>query len=219
MVRSRVIFIVPAFNEETTIGHVVHSLKSIGDVIVVNDASKDKTVERAESNGATVITNPVNVGYNQSINNGFLYAHENKYEFCITWDADDQFDIACAHHCIEQLRNGYDAVIGYRQKFQRFSEAIFAFLFKFIWNIKDPLCGLKAFNMHAVSAEVLIDRDFSINTDRLLYLIKNNARIFQILVPIKKRVGEPRFGIGLKPNLQILKCLLLSLLLGRVHAK
>ena len=38
MVRSRVIFVVPAYNEETTISDVIHSLKNLGDVVVVNDA-------------------------------------------------------------------------------------------------------------------------------------------------------------------------------------
>ena len=47
--------VIPAFNEEGTIGRVVHDLSSIASVIVVDDASWDGTAGEAAEAGATVV--------------------------------------------------------------------------------------------------------------------------------------------------------------------
>jgi len=62
---SRVAAIVPALNEESTIGEVVSVLRSsplIGEVIVVSDGSVDQTAEKARLAGATVFELPTNAG-------------------------------------------------------------------------------------------------------------------------------------------------------------
>ena len=41
--RSKVAIIIPAYNESSTIGMVVEKLNKLGKVIVIDDASKDKT--------------------------------------------------------------------------------------------------------------------------------------------------------------------------------
>ena len=54
----RVSAIVPAYNEEKTIGGVVKTLKSsplVGEVIVISDGSKDKTAEIARQAGADLV--------------------------------------------------------------------------------------------------------------------------------------------------------------------
>src|SRR5690554_3571821 len=57
--------IVPAYNEEKTIGNVVRVLLSsphIGQVIVVSDGSQDNTAAIAANLGALVVNLPENVG-------------------------------------------------------------------------------------------------------------------------------------------------------------
>ncbi len=61
----KVAAIVPAYNEEQTIGAVVHALQRsplISEVIVVSDGSIDRTVQRARRAGASVIELDTNVG-------------------------------------------------------------------------------------------------------------------------------------------------------------
>jgi glycosyltransferase involved in cell wall biosynthesis len=64
--RAEVAAIVPAFNEEKTVGAVVRVLKScpsIGEVIVVSDGSTDRTADEARAAGADrVLHLPVNKG-------------------------------------------------------------------------------------------------------------------------------------------------------------
>jgi len=62
---ARVAAIIPAFDEERTIGEVVCAVKQcalVDDVIVVSDGSRDATVEAARRHGARVIALPENQG-------------------------------------------------------------------------------------------------------------------------------------------------------------
>ena len=55
--------IIPAFNEEKTVGHVVKTIKKveyIDEIIVVDDGSYDKTANEAEKAGAIVIQHDKN---------------------------------------------------------------------------------------------------------------------------------------------------------------
>ena len=65
--------IIPAFNEEETVAKVVEVTKKLSyvdEVIVVDDGSTDKTVEEAESAGATVISHKTNQGKGSAIQTG-----------------------------------------------------------------------------------------------------------------------------------------------------
>jgi len=62
---SRVAAIIPAFNEERTIGDVVTAVRQSGlvdDVIVVSDGSRDATGRTARAQGARVVELPENLG-------------------------------------------------------------------------------------------------------------------------------------------------------------
>lgn len=66
--------IIPAYNEEKTVGNVIKVVKSlsyIDEIIVVNDGSLDKTEEVAEEAGATVISHVKNRGKGAAIKTGF----------------------------------------------------------------------------------------------------------------------------------------------------
>jgi len=66
--------IIPAFNEEKTVAHVVNvvkSLKYIGEIVVVDDGSTDQTSKFAEEAGAKVIHHIKNRGKGAAIKTGF----------------------------------------------------------------------------------------------------------------------------------------------------
>lgn len=79
--------IIPALNEEATIGQVVRLAKNspnVTEVIVVDDKSMDKTIEEARNEGATVITS-TRLGKGASMKDGVLVA---KNEVIAFLDAD-----------------------------------------------------------------------------------------------------------------------------------
>ena len=76
--------VIPAYNEEATVAQVVsvaRKLSYVDEVIVVDDGSSDRTVEEAESAGATVISHLVNEGKGSAIKTGFKYSHGNIVAF------------------------------------------------------------------------------------------------------------------------------------------
>ncbi len=65
--------LIPAYNEEKTVGHVISVLKNIAEIdsiIVINDGSDDNTSVRAEEAGATVINLPENKGKGAALKKG-----------------------------------------------------------------------------------------------------------------------------------------------------
>ncbi|MBM3204919.1 glycosyltransferase family 2 protein [Candidatus Uhrbacteria bacterium] len=80
--------IVPAYNEEQTIGTVVHELVHSGffsEVIVVDDGSKDRTADRAKEKGATVYVQKKNSGKGGAMQYGVQKTNAPILFFC---DAD-----------------------------------------------------------------------------------------------------------------------------------
>lgn len=80
--------IIPAFNEEKTVAHVVNvvkSLKYIGEIVVVDDGSTDQTSKFAEEAGAKVIHHMKNRGKGAAIKTGFK---NSKGDIVVFLDAD-----------------------------------------------------------------------------------------------------------------------------------
>ncbi|HLN62518.1 MAG TPA: glycosyltransferase family 2 protein [Symbiobacteriaceae bacterium] len=71
----RVAAVIPAYNEETTIGEVVNTLRRvdlIDDIVVVSDGSHDRTAEVARQAGARVIEHKENLGKAGAMKTGFM---------------------------------------------------------------------------------------------------------------------------------------------------
>src|SRR3954453_789055 len=87
--------VVPAYNEEATVGSVIRDLHEHApdyDVVVIDDGSTDATSAMARRAGAAVVKLPFNVGIGGAVQSGFKYALENGYDFCVQVDGDGQHD-------------------------------------------------------------------------------------------------------------------------------
>lgn len=90
---KRVLVIVPALNEERTVGAIVTATRALGyDVCVVDDGSTDATAARAREAGATVLGVPLNLGVGGALRCGFRWALANGYDAALQLDADGQHD-------------------------------------------------------------------------------------------------------------------------------
>ncbi|HOL22353.1 MAG TPA: glycosyltransferase family 2 protein, partial [bacterium] len=88
--------LIPAHNEERTIGELVSELKKkFETVIVVDDGSSDGTGLLAEENGATVLKHSVCRGKGEALKTGFRYILENLSDISavITMDGDGQHKV------------------------------------------------------------------------------------------------------------------------------
>ena len=111
-----VIAIVPAFNEEKTIGEVVQSLRPFVDkVIVIDDGSYDLTAKRAREAGAEVLAHLLNRGQGAALETGRQAALKSNADIIITFDADGQFNAEEIPALILPIKAGEcDVVLGSR---------------------------------------------------------------------------------------------------------
>lgn len=92
------LIIIPAYNEEATIGTLLEQLidtgaTSFADVLVIDDCSDDLTGNIARAHGVKTIRNIFNLGYGSAIQLGYKYAVRRHYDYVIQMDADGQHDI------------------------------------------------------------------------------------------------------------------------------
>ena len=109
--------VLPCLNERETIGICVSkafsSLQSAGlsgEVIVADNGSTDGSVEVAQTAGARVV-HVDQRGYGNALKGGIQAARGN---YVLMADADDSYDLRHIPRFVEQLRAGYDLVMGNR---------------------------------------------------------------------------------------------------------
>ena len=117
--------VIPAFNEEQTIGHVILSLfQYVDKIVVVNDSSSDDTDTISTQLGALVITNHENKGYDYSLLRGIKYSISNGASSIVTFDADGQHPFEVFDEMFDLIEGkGCDIVLGDRGSlldFQKF---------------------------------------------------------------------------------------------------
>jgi glycosyltransferase involved in cell wall biosynthesis len=89
------IAIVPALNEEATVGRVIDEIRSFDqgfDVVVVDDGSTDRTAGMAADRGAHVLRLPFNLGIGGAVQTGYRFAFERGYDVAVQIDGDGQHD-------------------------------------------------------------------------------------------------------------------------------
>jgi glycosyltransferase involved in cell wall biosynthesis len=186
----------------------VQSVKEYGIVLVVNDASSDKTKQMAESAGAIVINHKDNKGYDGALNSGFKWAEELDCDGVITFDADGQHSVKILSQYINHLEKGMDLVLGIRPKTQRFAEWVFKIYTNFFINWSDPLCGMKGYSMKLYKNKGCFDSYNSIGTELAAYGIVNGYKYIEINIPLIVRDDVPRFGSSIRSNIMIFKALI-----------
>lgn len=109
--------VIPAFNEEASVGAVVEDVRSVlaCDVLVVDDGSSDDTARCASRAGGTVLRLPYNLGVGGALRTAFRYAVQEGYQRVIQIDGDGQHEAIEAKRLLDELdQSGADFVVGAR---------------------------------------------------------------------------------------------------------
>jgi glycosyltransferase involved in cell wall biosynthesis len=205
--RPELAIIIPAHNEERTIGRVVSAAKQFGAVIVADDASTDNTANVARVAGATVLTHRTNKGYDGALNTGFAGASEAGAEYAITIDADGQHPIDRIPAFVQELKRSAAVVCGIRPRPARFAEWLFGKITNALYGIRDPLCGMKGYRLGVYRERGHFDSYQSIGTELALFAARRGYPIAQVEIPVAERIDSPRFGQRYRANARILKAL------------
>lgn len=156
----KVLAIVPCYNEEKNIEKTVNELiKNNYDYVIINDGSKDNSLEIIKKNNFNYINLNNNLGIGAAVQTGYKYAYEHDYDIAIQFDGDNQHDVNYISHIIKPIKqNKADMVIGSRfignesefksTKIRRLGISLLSFLLKVFTgkNIKDMTSGFRAVN-------------------------------------------------------------------------
>lgn len=113
---TKILALIPAYNEASHITDVVTGARTHLPVLVVNDGSTDDTATRAEEAGATLLDQIPNQGKGAALQAGFRWALDAGYEAVITLDADGQHDPAEIPKFLDAYADDQpDLIIGARE--------------------------------------------------------------------------------------------------------
>jgi len=191
---DHLITLIPAFNEETTIGALVNQIKQRWNcsVVVIDDCSVDATARIARAAGATVLPLILQLGAWGAIQAGLRYALRKGYRAAVTLDADGQHEPAYIGELLEPLSAGRtDVAIGaFPERASRSRRIAWAY---FRWltglRLEDITSGFRAYNHAAMTvlasgeASLLDYQDVGV----LLILRRKGLRIVEVPVAMQPR--------------------------------
>jgi glycosyltransferase involved in cell wall biosynthesis len=201
---SRVLVIMPAWNEHETVGATVREVLELQqgyDVLVVDDGSRDNTAEVARAAGARVLTLPYNLGVGGAMRAGFKYAQLHGYDGAIQVDADGQHDPLDISRVLAGLESadisigarfagrGDYKVVGPRKWAMALLAAVISRLAR--TRLTDVTSGFRAANGRAIRqyidhypAEYLGD-----TIDSLVVAVRSGCVVTQVPVEMRTRQG------------------------------
>lgn len=225
MQANKTLIIIPAYNEEANIDHVIKTLfenTANYEVVVINDGSKDNTQKEAEKSGlATVINLPVNLGIGGGVQTGFKYAKYHDFDIAIQFDGDGQHLASELAKLIEPILKGEcDICIGSRfvektQGFQstflrRMGIKVFEVLNSILigQKITDNTSGFRAYNKNAIRfLSCNYPADYP-EPEAVVLLGKNDFKIKEVSVEMKEREGGVSSISGFKSAYYMIKVIL-----------
>jgi glycosyltransferase involved in cell wall biosynthesis len=195
--------IMPAFNEEAAIAQVISKLKElkiVGEIIVVDDCSKDKTAEVAEKAGAKVVRHPYNKGNGAAVKTGIRTA---KGDIIVMMDSDGQHDPADVPRLLTPIGE-YDMVVGARLKNEKgsthrnFANRVYNRLATYLCGIKimDLTSGFRAIKRDIAKKFLyLLPNKFSYPTTITMALIRAGHNVRYEPVTMHQRIGKSKINI------------------------
>lgn len=159
---KRVLLIIPAFNEQESIERTVTNVRlhfPKAEILIVNDASTDRTLATCSKLNCRIADLPVNLGIGGAVQTGLLFGHREGFDICVQFDGDGQHDSRFIQKLIDPIIDRKaDLVIGSRFMsemypytapfFRRIGMRVFAFCFRLLTGqkITDSTSGFRAFS-------------------------------------------------------------------------
>lgn len=210
MSKSRILAVIPAYNEEASIKSVIEriyeSARNIDniklEVAVINDGSNDHTSEYARETGSIVIDLIYNLGIGGAVQTGFKYAYQHGYDIAIQIDGDGQHDPSYIRDLIDPIiKQKADVVIGSRfldkndgfksTIMRRFGIKIFCWVNTMIirQKITDNTSGFRAYNKRAIA---YLQKDYPSDypePEAVVMLGRKNINMIEVPVKMLERQG------------------------------
>ena len=202
---SQTAVVIPAFNEESSIGRVVDAIPrfAVSEIIVVNNGSSDSTATVAREAGATVLSEP-RKGYGYACLHGIAHAIKNKADIIAFMDGDNSDYPDELPDILRPIQeDGYDMVVGSRMLGKREPGAmlpqaiignwIACFLIRMFWGYKFTDLGpLRAVRTDALQRMQMSDPTFGWTVEMQIKAAKLKLKCTEVPVRYRKRIGSSK---------------------------
>ncbi len=202
--------IIPAYNEEHSIGIVVKDIPSfVDEVVVVNNNSTDNTAEVAETAGATVLFEALQ-GYGAACLKGIEYLKSKQPDIVVFIDGDfSDYPEELEMLVKPIIKDNYDFILGSRilgKKEKgalpiqsRIGSIVAGFLMNIFWNIKytdlGPFRAIKFAKLLELEME---DKWYGWTIEMQIKAAFNKFKIKELPVKYRKRIGKSKVTGTLK---------------------
>lgn len=226
----KTIVIMPAYNAAETLEKTYNDVPkdAVDEIILVDDASSDKTVKIAKKLGLKVFLHPTNLGYGGNQKTCYWEALKKKPDIVVMIHPDYQYDATLTRELIYPIKKGrFDIMLGSRVRSRK--EALEGGMpwwkytpNRFLTILENIVLGLNLSEYHtgfrAYSAKVLkklpfmrMSNDFIFDQEILIAAIANDFKIGEIPVPVRyfPEASSINFFSSIKYGLGIIKTLIL----------
>lgn len=200
--KSNIIVVIPAFNEEKSIGKVVRDIPKhvVSTVIVVNNNSTDNTVREAGNAGAIVLDEP-RKGYGWACLRGIQKANEQGVEIVVFMDGDySDYPEEIEDVLRPIVEENYDMVIGSRVLGKRekgaltpqqvFGNWLATKLIRLFYGVKYTDLGpFRAIKASALEQLNMSDKTYGWTIEMQIKAAKNKMKSCEVPVNYRKRIG------------------------------
>lgn len=218
--------IIPALNEEVGIVQTIKDYRAVlaevghkdVEFVVVDDSSTDGTAAAALDAGATVLSNPCNMGYGVSLKRAIRAA---KHDTIIMTDADSTYPAEDIPKMLEQYEKGFGLVVAERTgnlvndvHVKRPLRFALRWLVEFTTGrkIPDPNSGFRILSKSTIlpHLDYLSDK-FSFTTTMTIAYMSTQIPVCYVPVVYHKRVGQTTVSV-MRDTLQTLQYIIQSIL-------
>jgi hypothetical protein len=202
--------VIPCLNEERAIATVVAEARAAidqlgiaGEIIVVDNASEDRSAELARAAGATVVDESRR-GYGSAYLAGLAAA---RGRYVLMADADGTYPLELTGQFVEKLRHGADMVLGSRFK-GRIEPGAMPWPNRYIGNpiltgmlnllfrsgVSDAHCGMRAFRRDLLRSLDLSATGMEFASEMLIKAGKRGLRVEEVPIDYRARVGDSKLS-------------------------
>src|SRR3989344_3839915 len=221
----KIIISIPAYNEEKTLPKVLTEIKEVMSntkynysILVLDDGSRDKTVEVARSHGAIVVSHRRNRGLAETFRSEMRECLKLKADIIVHTDADGQYHSKHIPELIEKVKQGYDLVLGSRFRgriqsmpfLKRIGNIAFSAVLTSLTKrrITDSTTGFRAFTSE-VARDINYINTFTYTQEQIIKAAKQGFKITEIPIIARKtresRLFKNPFQYALKAWINIFR--------------
>lgn len=227
---KELLIIIPAYNEQEQIGALLEKLSDpeiseVADILVMNDASTDRTGAVVRAHNVNLVTHVYNLGYGSGLQVGYKYAVRHQYKYVIQMDADGQHDVCNVLPIYRALTTPDDSgqlpdiVLGSRfvegsdtfpiSGIKMFAIHYFRMLIHLLTGkkIMDPTTGLQGLNRHTFLLYAQYNQfdDRYPDTNVIIRMLLLGYRIKEIPSVMHARTTGKSMHTGIKPVLYMIR--------------